>query len=228
LVFDVGSTVVLIALAGVIVWQNHARVVETPAVRPRLSEDPLPTTPISIATNATLGSASARVAIIEYSDFECPACGAFARDLKPTLIREYVDKGQVAFVFKHFPLPIHSRAQSAAEAAWCAGQQGKFWDVHDRFFASAKAGLQESVLQAVASDVGLDAAAYNSCRAGDETSKRVLADRDEGRSANVNVRATPTFYFGKIGSDRRVQATDVMVGARSIGAFRAILDRLLK
>src|SRR5260221_459521 len=75
--------------------------------------------------------AHARVAIIEYSDFECPLCRQFARDVYPLIDAAYIHSGKVKYFFRDLPLPMHPHALPAARAARCAGEQGKFWEMHD-------------------------------------------------------------------------------------------------
>lgn len=224
-IFEVGSTLVMVALGSALVWQGRARFFDSPAAGSAPRDLPVPADPIQIGGSAIVGVATARVAIVEYSDFECPACGEFARDFKPALLREYVEKGRAVLVFKNFPLPRHSRAPGAAEAAWCAARQGQFWEMHDRLF-TLPVKLSDADLQAAAGEVGLDLAAYRSCRAGSEAAQHVQADASEAFA--LRVPATPMFYFGRVTPDRRVRVSDAMAGARSMKAFRAVLDRLLK
>src|SRR5271169_2021091 len=93
----------------------------------------------------TLGPEKAQVALVEFADYECPYCQKVAADLKK-LQAELSDK--VAFTYKDFPLPMHARAEKAAEAARCAGKQGKFWEFHDELFHSK--GLDVDQLKAEA------------------------------------------------------------------------------
>ena len=112
------------------------------------------------ATDPSLGRASAPVTVIEFSDFQCPFCQRVAPTLKQ--VREtYGDK--VRIVWKDFPLTqIHPQAFKAGEAAHCAGEQGKFWEYHDRLFANQQP-LQPDDLKKHAAELGLDAAAFNAC-----------------------------------------------------------------
>lgn len=175
--FEISSTVVMIALAAALVWQGRARFFDSPPTG-RPTATPVPRDPIAINGRPVLGSSSARVAIVEYSDFECPFCGVVARETIPTLKREYMDTGKVMLVFKHLPLPFHSLAPGAAAAAVCSGQQGKFWQMHDRLFAKPMK-LTAQDLRASAGQVGLDLPVYDACRAGTAPSTLVDADRSE-------------------------------------------------
>jgi hypothetical protein len=86
--FDIGATVVMLALAGVIVWQGRARL-SSPVESASNVEAPLPTRPISIGTAEVLGSENAPAAMVEYADFDCPFCAQFAHDAEPSIVKEY-------------------------------------------------------------------------------------------------------------------------------------------
>src|SRR6185436_20936742 len=92
----------------------------------------VPNFDLTLAGAATKGRASAPLVMLEFSDFECPFCGRYSRETYPQVQREYVDTGKVRYVFRHTPIErIHPQAMKAAEAAECAGTQGKFWEMHD-------------------------------------------------------------------------------------------------
>lgn len=223
-IFEISSTVVMVALAAALVWQGRARFFDSAPAGAR-SVVAVPRDPIAIAGKPTLGASTATVAIVEYSDFQCPFCGAVARDTMPTLIREYVDTGKVILVFKNLPLAMHPLAPGAAAAALCAGQQGKFWQMHDRLFA-LPIKLADQDMRASASQVGLDLGLYDSCRAGTASAKLVDADRSEAEALKIT--GTPTYLFGRVEPDGRVRATEVLSGAKPIANFKAVLDRLLE
>ena len=82
------------------------------------------------------GKTDAPVTMVEFGDFQCPFCGRFASDTLQQLVKNYVDTGHVKFVYKEFPLPFHSNAQPSALAAECANEQGKFWPMHDKLYAT--------------------------------------------------------------------------------------------
>jgi protein-disulfide isomerase len=82
------------------------------------------------------GASSAPVTIVEYSDFQCPYCARYSTETYPEIKAQYIDTGKVRYMFRHFPLSFHSEAELAAQAAECAGEQGKFWEMHDTLFAN--------------------------------------------------------------------------------------------
>lgn len=194
-----------------------------PTVPARRPEPPLPNDPLPLEGAMTKGSPSAQVVLIEYSDFQCPYCGRFARDTLPALEAKYVRTGQVLIAFRHLPLPIHSSAQKAAEAAECAGAQGRFWDMHDQIFLDPRQ-IAEDNLRARAQKLGLNMKAFDSCLAG-KMAEKVRADADFARTLKIS--GTPTFFIGNLQADGKVKARQRMSGAQSIAAFETALDRLL-
>ena len=158
------------------------------------------------------GPASAPVTIVEFSDFQCPFCS----QLIPTLDQikgKYGDK--VRIVFRQFPLSIHSDAQKAAEAALCANEQGKFWELHDYMFQNQGA-LGVAQLKAKAAELGLKAESFNQCLDSGKTAKAVEADMKAGAAAGVG--STPTFFINGRS----------MVGGAPIEAISAIIDEELR
>ena len=141
------------------------------------------------ATDPALGSASAPVTIVEFSDFQCPFCQRVAPTLKQVQ-KTYGDK--VRIVWKDFPLTqIHPEAFKAGEAGQCAAEQGKFWEYHDRLFANQQALLPDS-LKKYAADAGLDAAAFSACLDTSKYGDRVREGVAQGSRLGVN--STPTLY----------------------------------
>lgn len=143
------------------------------------------------------GPADAKVVIAEFSDFQCPACGAAAPHVKSIMD---LFPGKVAVVFKHKYWDFHPHAVPAALAAECAGKAGKFWEVHDALFANQAAwGPLESTAAArglivgYAKSAGVDAAALESCMADPQVAASVAADLKE--SEDIWVRSTPTFII---------------------------------
>jgi len=89
---------------------------------------------VSVDDDPALGNKKAPVTVIEFSDFECPFCRSFWRDTLSLIKSTYIDTGKVRFVYRDFPLSFHPGAQVAAEAAECAEDQGKYWEMHDKIF----------------------------------------------------------------------------------------------
>jgi protein-disulfide isomerase len=176
---------------------------------------------------ATLkGTHNAKVTIVEFSDFQCPFCGRYARETYDQLEREYIDTGKVRYAFRHFPLEkIHPEAFAAAEAVACAEMQGQFWEMRSRLFAN-QAGLMRDDLAKYGQEIGLDQTKFRTCMAGDMTA-RVRQDITLGARAGVSV--TPTFFFGTAIHDTgdKIRIIRKTSGALPYTNFKAIIDSLL-
>jgi predicted DsbA family dithiol-disulfide isomerase len=134
------------------------------------------------------GAPMAPVTIVEFSDFQCPYCGAAHPEIA-RLMREF--EGQVKLVFKSFPLSAHERAMPAACAAEAAARQNKFWEMHDLLFAHQHE-LEDADLVRYAGMLGLDVERFKTDLGGSEVKERVEADRKEGEK--LNIQGTPTIY----------------------------------
>lgn len=160
-----------------------------------------------------LGDPSAPVIILEYSDFQCPAC---ARAVP--VVKSFLDmyKGKIRIAFKYFPLrTIHPNALASAHAAQCAAEQNQFWPYGDKLFETqpqwAPLTNPTTHFMAIAQDLHLDAAKFSSCFADPAREKIIEADAQEGKARNVN--ATPTFF---VGDQRLVGGVFDADGARAI------------
>lgn len=136
------------------------------------------------------GDAKSTIIVEEFSDFQCPACGA-AQPVVQEVLKTYGAK--IAFSYRHFPLlSIHANAFSAALASECANDQGKFWEYHDLLFKNQK-DLRQSVLLRLADDIGLNKESFSACLKSRAKASVVQADMQEGERREVN--STPTFYL---------------------------------
>jgi protein-disulfide isomerase len=183
-----------------------------------------PTEPISLDGAEVSGKPDAKVALVVYSDFQCPYCGQFARNTLPTIQKQYVDSGKVLLAFRELPLDIHPFAQKAAEGALCAGRQGKFWLFHDALFGDQQA-LDTPSLRGHAARLGLNAKAFDECLGG-QTAATVAADRRNAESFEIS--GTPTFFVGTIVAPGRVKVADRFSGALPIAQFQTRIDELLR
>lgn len=140
------------------------------------------------------GNPDAPVVVVEFSDFQCPFCQRHTLDTQPVLDEQFVDPGDVMWVFKHFPVEqTHPQAVAAAGAAECAGEQGKFWEMHELLFERMdewSVSDADAVLTSLAEELGLDMDAYSTCFEAQETYQAVLADLQAGSEF---IRGTPTF-----------------------------------
>jgi protein-disulfide isomerase len=163
------------------------------------------------------GPADAKIQIVEFSDFQCPAC----RVAEPPLRQIFtVYAGKVRFIFKHYPLRMHEWAKPAAVAAECAGRQGKFWEYHDRLYDKQDEWTNdkaEDFLTGYAKDLKLDVPAWQACRQDPTATASYEADMKDGDNAWVG--ATPTFFI----NGRR------FVGAKQLAELGTLfMDRELK
>ncbi len=164
------------------------------------------------ARDAIRGPLAAPVTLVVFSDFQCPFCARHMKTLDALRAR-YGDK--VRLVYKHHPLPFHNRAVPAAHAALCAKDQGKFWEMHDRLYSDMNA-LGDAELEASASALGLDVAAWSKCVAGAKHQKQL--DADSALAGDVTARGTPTTFV----NGRKY------VGARAFEDFVVAVDDALK
>jgi protein-disulfide isomerase len=146
---------------------------------------------VSIDDDAILGNKDAEVTMVEFSDYECPYCGRHFSQTYPQIKKEYVDTGKVRIVFRDFPLSFHPNAQKAAEAAECAGEQGKYYEMHDKLFTNQKA-LDVNSLKAYAQQIGLNIGKFNSCLDSGQMAGEIRKDMTDGQS--YGVQGTPGFF----------------------------------
>ena len=166
------------------------------------------------------GSETAQVWLVEISDFQCPFCKQWHDETFAKIDQEYVKTGKVRMAYLNFPLTrIHKNAQIAAEAAMCAGVQGKFWELHSSLFQAqprwAEAKTPIVVFDSLARAAGVELKAWDGCMASHAMAKLIEADRD--RSAKAGVESTPTFFVG----DR------ALAGAYPVDTFRVAIDQAL-
>ncbi|MGA9259681.1 MAG: thioredoxin domain-containing protein, partial [Candidatus Sulfotelmatobacter sp.] len=147
-----------------------------------------PSAHVEVANAPRLGPENAPVQIIEFADYECPYCQKVNEDLNR--LREQFGN-QVSVVYKDFPLPMHPLAPRAAEAAHCAGAQGKFWEFHDALFQTKR--LQTSDLKQQARTLKLDTARFDQCLDGGEEIAVVKKDAQEGQ--RLGLQGTPSFFI---------------------------------
>jgi protein-disulfide isomerase len=166
------------------------------------------------------GAETAPVWLVEISDFQCPFCKQWHDETFAKIDQEYVKTGKVRMAYLNFPLTrIHKNAQVAAEAAMCAGVQGKFWELHNSLFQSqprwAESKTPVVVFDSLARAAGVELKAWDRCMTSHATAKLIEADRD--RSAKAGVESTPTFFIG----DR------ALAGAFPVDSFRVYIEQAL-
>jgi protein-disulfide isomerase len=146
-----------------------------------------PRAPIAMNDAPTRGPSNAPVTLLEYADYECPYC----QQIQPVLDRiEAEFKGKLAFAYKDFPLPMHANAQKAAEAAHCAGAQGKYWEYHDLLVGNKR--LDPASLKDYARDLKLDTTTFESCLDTGQKAEVVKAQISEAQA--LGLQGTPTLF----------------------------------
>jgi protein-disulfide isomerase len=162
---------------------------------------------VEIGSAPRRGPAGAPVTIVEFSDYQCPYCKRAAPTVREVLNR-YGD--QVSLVFKDLPLSIHPYAAKAAEAARCAGEQGRYWDYHDALFAAP--ALNEAILEELARSMGLDTPRFQDCLA--SRRQRAAVEADARQAQELGISGTPAFLVNGI----------LLSGAQPLEAFARIID----
>jgi protein-disulfide isomerase len=177
----------------------------------------------SVADAPSLGRSDAPVTVVEFSDYACPFCQRFFATTFPLLKKDYIDTGKVRYVFRDFPLEMHPEARKAAEAAHCAGEHGKYWEMHDVLFQNQSA-LAPAQLAEYAGRIGLDGAKFDRCLSSGRHSARVRRGLADGVAAGVH--GTPGFVIGKTKPGNVVEGTSLR-GAQPLASFRQIIDQTL-
>lgn len=172
------------------------------------------------------GSPLARVAILEYSDFDCSFCATYANQIYPLLDHAYVQAGKIKYFYRDMPGKEHLNALFKARVARCAGDQDKFWEAHDLLFKDQRPFDAPGLAQ-FARTLSLDEAPFNACISSDRYLDAI--NRSAMSAARMRIQGTPAFIIGKLSEDGDVlSATKVVMGAESFEAFRKVLDDLLK
>jgi protein-disulfide isomerase len=187
--------------------------------------------PTGIGTVIDFGGASvkgektAKLTLVEVSDFQCPFCAKYVHETYPQVESEYIKTGKMRAVFMNMPLEsIHKFAFKAAQAASCAGAEGKFWEMHDRLFENQRA-LEPWTPHAEA--VGIDVPEFETCLASGKFDTEIRRQMGEARKAGVT--GTPAFLIGRTEpKTTQVKILAVLKGAKSFADFKSEVDRLLE
>jgi protein-disulfide isomerase len=155
-----------------------------------------------------MGRDDAPVTVVEFTDYQCPFCRKYHTETFAQLKKNYIDTGKVRFVSRDLPLDFHPNAQRAAEAAWCAGEQNKYWELRDTMITNS-ADLSKEAIAKYAQTDALDLASFQACADADKYKAEIqkgIAD-----AGTVGISGTPSFVIGKT-------ATDAIDGDRVVGA----------
>lgn len=190
---------------------------------------PIPTSQAVIMDNdAVMGNKSAKVTLVEFSDYQCPFCLRHFTETFPLIKKNYIDTGKVKYVFRDFPLDFHANAIPAAMAAECARQQqgdAMYFQMGDKVFANQKKMYDEGdqypkSLAVFASELGLNSSKFSTCMSDPNTEAEVFADNEAGSSFGVT--GTPGFIINDGTKSQLIK------GAQPYSAFTKVLDQMLK
>ena len=172
----------------------------------------------------TNGRPTAPITLIEISDYHCPYCRRHVQQTQPRIYSELVNTGKIRHVFVHYPIAqLHPDAYRSHEAAACANDQGKFWDLHKKLFDAPLKTVEQ--LTAVAQDAGLDGSSFRACLESGTHAKEVQASVE--RISKLNVSGTPMFLLGRTSRDSKITVARVVEGAQPYEAFKMAVDEIL-
>jgi len=213
-----GATLGCALTLGVQFTAKQLSAANTPA-----QESKKPTTAtISINGDPVMGSPTAPVTIVEFSDFECPYCKRFHEETLPKLKQHYIDKGLVRFIHKDLPLPFHQNAHLAATTARCAQEDGKYWEAYQALFSQQNCLNCKGPI-AITATTGINRNKLEQCNQDKRIEQAVNINISE---AELNgIRATPTFVIGK--STRSMHNGKIIEGAIPWPEFKLAVDQAL-
>jgi protein-disulfide isomerase len=205
----------VVAAVGAMVWTIAVRRPPSPVSRTGVILD--------LDGAKTRGNRFAKLVVVEFSNFRCTYCAQFAKQVQPTLVREYVDTGRVLWAFRHV-VSRNSDMRLPAAAAECAADQEAFWPMHDALF-KAPSNVSRPELIGHAERLGLDSHEFQQCLGSLEPEKRL--NRDGQIASRLGIAGTPTFVFGVRSASGTVTIERVVAGAMSGAVFQAIASFLL-
>jgi len=221
------ATALIICACAAVFWQSLRRSegqTTSNTTRPEPKDGAIPKEALSIANASSQGSASAPIAMIVFSDFECPFCARFAKDTMPAIVEAYVKPGKLLLAFRHNPWEArHPRALASAVAAECAGQQGLFWAMHDALFADPRS-LDDVSLVRSAARIGVDKSQFQRCL-NSEVSTKIRQDGILAKTLRIG--GTPTVLIGRVVADQKIQVMRHISGARPAQYFTGAIDQIL-
>jgi len=183
------------------------------------------TAEVGVLGKPSLGQEDAPITIVEFSDYQCPYCKRHFSTVFPIIKKEYIDTGKLRYVFRDFPIAsLHPQAKKGHVAANCAGEQNKFWEMHDTLFQNSK-DFSVPALNRYAQEIGLDGDRFKNCLQSGKYARRIEKEIAEGTKAGV--RGTPSFFVGQSGSGETITGT-IVRGAQPMARFRQVIEKLLK
>lgn len=187
---------------------------------------PVQNVALSVHAAPALGEKNAKVTLVDFSDYQCPFCRRHSQQTLPAIVSDYVKTGKVRYVFRDFPIDsLHPQAARMHQAAHCAGDQNRYWEMYGLLFANPQqAELKELV--AHAQTLGLDVPRFEECLTQQTFAVRVQQGVTDGLKAGV--RGTPTFFIGLTeAGDSPVKAQRAITGSQPYQVFKEAIESLL-
>jgi protein-disulfide isomerase len=180
---------------------------------------------IDITDEPSRGAAGAKITLVEVSDYHCPFCRRHMQETQPRLEQEYISTGKIRYVFVDYPIEqLHPEAFKAHEAASCAGEQGKYWEMHAKLFASPTRDVNQLIAQA--ESLGVDSAAFRTCLTSDKYAQAVRDSVD--RMQQLGVDSTPMFLLGLTPPPGQpMKILKIVKGAHPFQQFKTTIDGML-
>lgn len=218
---DALSLVVVIAAAVLVGGHFFREPAGSPEAASEFDDNPV----ISLVDVPLLGSRSADVILLEFSDYECPYCRRHATGAFKQLKTEFIDTGRIRYGFSNNPLEtIHPRARHLATVAGCADRQGRFWEMHEALFAASR--VTDEGLMQITADLRLDTPRLLECLSNSRPIDNAISKQVEIAHL-LGLESTPGFLVGRIRPDGRVLALKRIRGAQPVAVFRRVLEDII-
>lgn len=187
---------------------------------------PSPNLTVSVGRSPLKGDKAAKLTLVEFSDYQCPFCTRFFKETLPSIEQEYISIGKLKYVLRDYPLEaIHKDALKAAEGAKCAGEQEKYWEMHDRLFRNQNQ-LGAAELPKHAQAIGLNLSAFQECLDKGKQVAEIRKDMEDARK--LGVQGTPTFFLGTQDSaGQNIKVLTTIYGAQPYAQFKQAIEGAL-
>lgn len=169
-----------------------------------------------------LGKQNAKIAIVEFSDYQCPFCKRYHTQTFPKLKAQYIDTGKIQYIFKDYPLPFHDQAKGAARAANCIGKGANYWKMNDELFAN-QASLGSELYKSLAVKLKVNAKNFEACLKSDNSMKEI--EKDIAYAGIIGISGTPSFFIGRL-QEGKIVAAKMISGAQPFSSFAEAIDGL--
>lgn len=179
---------------------------------------------VTISGQPVLGSQDAELVLVEFSDYQCPYCRRFHLNTFPRIRKNYIDTGRLRYVAMDLPLSFHANAKTAANAAHCAGDQGKFWELRHLLIENA-AKLTRVDIESYAAQLQIDMPLFRQCL--NEETHQPGIDKDMLSAEKAGISGTPSFVLGRDAGTTAVKGKK-LVGAQPYASFELLIEGLLK